>query len=206
MCTRRLPSPPNSFHPTWSRDGRFVVFYVLNTTSGKRDIWYLDLEGGGDAIPFLQYDFDESTPRLSPDGRFLAYQANEDEEHFHVYVRPFPEGGETTQVSGAEGGLSPQWSDRGDELFYVSSENRLMAVAVDLEPNFRLRAKPEALFSGDSVGSSLIAASVLKQLWFFDVHPDGERFAVVQNQSDVEVSIVLVQNWFEELKRLVPTD
>jgi hypothetical protein len=40
------------------------------------------------------------------------------------------------------------------------------------------------------------------------VAPDGDRFLVFENWDDPDkpAELILVQNWLEELERLVPTD
>ncbi len=38
-----------------------------------------------------------------------------------------------------------------------------------------------------------------------DISPDGERFLVIK-EGAAAAEFVIVVNWFEELKRLVPTD
>jgi len=40
---------------------------------------------------------------------------------------------------------------------------------------------------------------------YYDISPDGQRFLMIKReQAPAQINIIL--NWFEELKRLVPTD
>ena len=89
------------------------------------------------------------------------------------------------------------WSNNGRELFF-QDENRLMAVTVTLsaEPRF---APPRMLFEGGFVGWEPNTPRT------YDVSPDG-RFLMIERNLEVGATgIVLIQNWFEELNRLVPT-
>ncbi len=78
----------------------------------------------------------------------------------------------------------------------------MMAVAIETEPELSV-GKPRLLFeerflpasSGDELGSS------------YDISPDGQRFLMVKREQNlVPTELIVVLNWFEELKRLVPTD
>ena len=142
---------------------------------------------------------------MSPDGRWLAYSSDESGE-YEVYVRPFPDvDAGRWQVSTA-GGFHPQWSPDGRELFYLAVRSvgvAMMAVAVDSGEIFR-PSVPAELFQGRYYyGATGSAPDV------YDVAPDGQRFLMIREAGapgDVQPDIVIVQNWFEELKRLVPTE
>jgi len=130
----------------------------------------------------------------------LAYQSDESADEDRIYVRPFPdvEAGGRFPIS-AGGGTEPVWSPDGSEIFYRAGD-RLMAVPVRTEPSFE-PGKPEVIFTGN------YAVSVGRM---YDIHPDGERFLMVKpvetTEGGARNDVVLVQNWFEELERLVPTD
>ncbi len=83
----------------------------------------------GDRTPFavVRTKFAERDARFSPDGRSIAYQSN-DSGRFEVYVQPFPIG-ERQRVS-LGGGVQPEWSDDGRELFYLALDGHLVAVPV----------------------------------------------------------------------------
>lgn len=135
---------------------------------------------------------------FSPDGRWLAYQANESGRS-EVYVQPFPGPGEARQIS-ADGGAFPRWNPKGGELFYRTGDqwNRWMVVEIELEPTFIARS-PRLLFEKASSFSGVLSE--------YDVAPDGQRFLIVEPMEEFESKqINVVLNWFEELERLVPTD
>ena len=74
----------------------------------------------------------------------------------------------------------------------------MMAVDITTEPTFRA-GTPRLLFEGTYQRSAGGSA-------FYDVTPDGKRFVMVQTQGPGSTEINVVLNWFEELKRLVPTE
>jgi serine/threonine-protein kinase len=141
--------------------------------------------------------FRERGARFSPDGNWLAYVSDESGRD-EVYVQPYPGPGGKRPVS-VDGGAEPAWSPNGRELFY-RNDDEMLAVPVQFEPSFAL-GEPRVLFRNegyilDGVGNAN-----------YDVFPDGDRFIMVEALDTIgEQNIVLVLNWFEELKRLVPTN
>ena len=134
--------------------------------------------------------------QFSPDGDWLAYRSNETGQN-EVYVQPYPKTGQKHQIS-TDGGVSPMWSRDGRELFYKEAVGGdLMAVTIETEPTFSAGA-PQMLFSTEGYMGSVSAAN-------YDTHPDGERFLMLTGDSgSAPTQVILVENWFEEIKRLVP--
>ena len=98
------------------------------------------------------------------------------------------------------GGTKPLWSPDGRELFYLTPGGRLMAVRIQTEPRFAT-GKPEVIFEPRYYASASGRT--------YDVSPDGERFLMIKQGGSDETStteLILVLNWFEELKQRVPTD
>jgi serine/threonine-protein kinase len=109
-----------------SPDGKFAAlrFDDLQT---RRDIWIMSVDANGvpdKAVPFLTSGFNEMAPRISPDGRWLAYVSDESGRE-EVYVRPFPGRGARVQVS-ASGGIQPVWTD-GAHIVYRSGDSYITA-------------------------------------------------------------------------------
>jgi serine/threonine-protein kinase len=168
--------------PASSRDGRLLVFTQVSPpfTTGD-DVWLLRVdERKVEAL--LSEPFNETMPRLSPDGRWLAYVSDETGRE-EVFVRPFPALRPKWMVSSA-GGTEPRWAPSGREIFYRDGA-RLMAVALTTAPAFSAeRARP--LFEAP--------------FWVYDVTPDGQRFLIVQGIDDTAPAAVhVVLNWAEEL-------
>jgi serine/threonine-protein kinase len=127
----------------------------------------------------------------------MAYVSSESGRS-QVYVQPFSGPGGKTQISN-EGGQEPLWSRDGRELFY-RRPNQVWVVDVQTAAGF-IAGKPRLLFElkGYTLGTPL-------RNW--DVSPDGKRFLTVKDgerKPERATEMILVQNWFEELKRLVPT-
>jgi Tol biopolymer transport system component len=173
-----------------------------------RDILMVPIAGAPTAgTPILDGPANEGSPTVSPDGRWLAYTSDESGD-YEVYVRPFPNVNSGRWQISTAGGFHPHWSRDGTELFYMAprtDSNALMTVAVDSGTTFRPGA-PELLFEGrywDAGGGNAGPGT-------FDVSRDGQRFLMIRDADEgrgtEEPEIVIVQNWFEELKRLVPTN
>jgi Tol biopolymer transport system component len=89
----------------------------------------LELDGTHRVTPVLQSPFVERNGVVSPDGRWLAYEAN-DSGRFEISVRPFPDVNSGYWLVSAAGGTRPLWTRSGRELIYVSPTGALMGVSV----------------------------------------------------------------------------
>jgi Tol biopolymer transport system component len=191
----RLTTSQNSNVPmSWSPDGQQLTFIEVSPST-QRDIWVLRMSDRK-AQPFLRTPFDESVPRFSPDGHWLAYVSNES-GRYEVYVQPYPGPGGKWQIS-TEGGTEPAWNPSGHELFYRSGD-KMMAVDIATQPSFAA-GKPRALFEGRYVATAATSPN-------YDVSPDGQRFLMLKSADAGEAApmqINVVLNWFEELKRRAP--
>jgi Tol biopolymer transport system component len=137
-----LKAPEQQVVSDWSRDGKYIAF-VREAKDTNWDIWILPTFGDKKPYPFVKTSFVELWPMFSPDGRFVAYQSNESGRN-EVYVQSFPGPGGKWQIS-SEGGLEPHWSEDGKELFFRSSDQKLMAVPVTTGAAFEA-GTPKALF------------------------------------------------------------
>ncbi len=99
----------------WTRDGKFAVS-VRQDPKTDNDLWVLPMSADRTPYPIIQTPFSEIDPRVSHDGRWLAYASNES-GRYEVYVTPFPTSGERWKVS-TNGGERPTWRRDGRELFY----------------------------------------------------------------------------------------
>jgi Tol biopolymer transport system component len=193
--TRLTRGPRVQFPGAWTPDGRSLVFY------DSTDISVVSLDQKGTAQPLLTTPFAERMPDLSPDGRWLAYVADETGQQ-EVYVQAFPGLGAKRRIS-ADGGVEPAWSRDGRKLFYVvhpaSGLERMMEVDVTLGATFTA-GTPRTLF--EFAYSGAISARA------YDATRDGERFLFVEEahppNSEALDEIHVVQNWFTELERLAP--
>jgi len=220
------PQMPRSWHPS----GKFLAFQESNPQTSW-DILILPLEGDdasgwkpGKPTVFLNSPFSEEVPFFSPDGRWLAYMSNES-GRYEVYVRPFIPGGSelrsdagtSDSLEGARmrtipgpggkwqistaGGIWPKWSLSRRELFYLAEDGRIMVAAYIAEGDSFSAEKPRVWSPGLVPGRVGFGFGQT-----FDLHPDGERVAVLKASGDEarRDKVVLIQNFFDELRRLAP--
>jgi Tol biopolymer transport system component len=171
----------------WSPDGRFLIYYVPDPTTGT-DLWVLPLDGSQTPFTFLKTEANELWGQFSPDGRWLAYQSNET-GRFEVYVRPFrAKGGQTLVSTG--GGVYPRWSHDGKELYYIAPDARLMAVSIRATTTIEA-GMPTALFQTRKVGGGL---NVINRGHQYDVSPDS-RFLVNVEAGATPPPLTLLMHW-----------
>ncbi len=189
---RRLTESPNTQFPTsWSPDGSKLAFVEFDPETGL-DVWIW--RERGKAEPFQNSTFNESAAVFSPDGRFLAYVSNETEQD-EVYVRPADGSSGKWPISTA-GGREPVWRGDGTELFYREKE-WMMAVSIENEGGFK-PGDPRPLFEApfDEAGAPYAN---------YDVSEDGSEFVMVRTDEGREAKrLVVVTNWFSELREQVP--
>jgi serine/threonine protein kinase len=175
----------------WSADGRFLLYQTIGDPKTGTDLWVLPLSGDRKPILFLQTEFNEARPAMSPDGKWIAYHSNESGIS-QVYVRPFPGPGGKYQVS-TTSGTRARWRRDGKELYYLGTDSRLMAVEVNSNGQTFVVGAVRPLFETRAVTGTTNA---------YDVTADGKRFLVntVTGQA-LSSPITLVVNWDAELKK-----
>ena len=184
----RLGSSENLQVPgSWSPDGGTLAFVEYEPRKG-RDVWLMTLDGDRARRPFLNSPFDESAPRFSPDGRWIAYVSNES-GRTEVYLRSMADPARKQPVSN-NGGTEPVWARGGRELFYREGD-KMMAVSIAGNGADIRAAGPHALFQGEFVKSTIDAAN-------YDVMPDDQRFLMVraEEQASAQASLHVLMNWF----------
>jgi len=175
----------------WGHGGQ-LLYDFLSPNRSNRDIWYLQ-PLAKDGIPLVQTPTDETLPQISPDGHFVLFQSNESGGYLpDIFAVSFPDGKRKTKIS-ISGGTHPRWSPKGDEIFYVDPDNRLVAVSVTADLKL---GQPRPLFSSEEVGSDL---SLDTLSYVYDVGPKAETFVVVQMPTGGRITVV--QNWLEEFRR-----
>jgi serine/threonine-protein kinase len=202
-AAERLSESPNQQDSTAvSPDGRRLIFNEQSPKTGA-DVMEIQLDGTRPVRPLVQSSFVERNGVVSPDGRWLAYEAN-DSGRFEISVRPFPDVNSGRWPVSTTGGTRPLWSRSGQELFYVSPSGALMRVGVESGPSWAATTPTllikEGYFTvpGDNYGRT------------YDVAAAGQRFLMIKegqgsDLTDPPPSLIVVQHWVEELKRLVPT-
>ncbi len=189
----------------WSADNKILVTIDYLTKGVGFNIGSLSMEGEHPYKALLQQKYTELQPKISADGRWMAYMSDESGEG-EIYVRPFPDIDKGKYKVSLNGGNSPLWSPDGRELFYRRNDE-VIRVTVETKPTFNA-GKPETLFRGDYLQ---LSQKIDAHPW--DISPDGKRFLMMRtgkrtdekkaNSAAPKINIVL--NWTEELKQRVPT-
>jgi serine/threonine protein kinase/Tol biopolymer transport system component len=170
---------------SWSNNGSLA--FDEQKPSAERDIWIAPKDGS--PTPFLLTPFDESSPALSPDGRWLAYVSDE-AGRSDVYVQPYPGPGGKWAISEA-GGTDPLWSPAGGELFYRQGD-RLMVVDVQFTSEFRAGRPRQLLEWPQDAGA----------FRNFDISPDGRSFVMVRtDEGGTQNQLRVVLDWLQDLTK-----
>lgn len=183
----------------WSRDGRYLLYRTQSET--RSDLWVLPLAGGNAPFPLAETRFDEREGQFSPDGRWVAYQSDES-GRYQIYLQPFPKSGERIPVT-VDGGTQPRWKPDGRELFYLSPDEKLVAVPIVMNSNGQTPKvlAPITLFQTQISGGAAPGANRQQ----YDVSPDGQRFLMSISVVDANVQpISMVLNWTPTSSRTSP--
>ena len=192
---------------SWSRDGRFLLYFTTVTAKTHEDLWVLSL-ADRKATMLLGTEFTEDAAVFSPDGRWVAYYSNESGRG-ELYVRPFvaPAGSATPSLGDGKWQISkdgmlqtaalnaamPRWRGDGKELYFLAPGNRVMAVDVNGSGAAFEAGTARALFSLPAIPQS------------FDVTPDGKRFLasmpLSQGPQPALAPLTVVLNWQTDLKK-----
>jgi serine/threonine-protein kinase len=193
---------PWSFSP----DGRHLAYFGHGPETDY-DIWTVTLDTSdpdhpkaGKPEPFLRTPADELRPMFSPDGRWIAYDSDESGTE-EIYVRPFPGGrGGKWQIS-TGGGIYPNWSNNGRELFYgAKADKRIMVVDYTVTGDSFVPGKPRPWSEKQIFFSTYLSVALA---------PDGKRFAVfpmpeAAGPEKGSVHVTFLLNFLDELRRQIP--
>ena len=175
---------PDRFPTDWSRDGKYVLY------GRGPDLWVLTFPELR-ATQFLKAASTLKSGRFSPDGKWVAYSSNES-GRWEIYVTSFPEAHGKWQVSNT-GGDQPRWRGDGKELFYLSTDSKIMSVPVKTGSNFDA-GTPTALFQANP--REMFATS---ELFSYDVSNDGQKFLINTQLKTEMTPMSVVLNWSARL-------
>ncbi len=185
----------NLYDATWTPDRRWLVYRRGSPNAGERaDLLYAAPHPDSTGVAFSDAPFTEDSPSISPDGRWLAYRSDESGQS-EVYVRPFPGPGGRSQVS-VDGGLQPAWASNGQEIFYLASSGFLTVATVRTELDFVVESREQL-----ALWEPYFFTGNRRQ---FDPSPDERRFLAIRAEGLESRPLILVQNFFEELRQVVP--
>jgi serine/threonine protein kinase/Tol biopolymer transport system component len=181
----------------WSSDGQFVAMNAVDpsTKPQQNDIWTLKMDGTKDPKPFLNSPFQESYPKFSPDGRWIAYWTNESGIDA-LYVTSFPLPGTKYQIAAgprpASGSVMSiraiDWGPGGRELFYLGSDAMISVVELAPSGDGLQVGVPHPLFKPPP-----------DAFWLAD--REGKRFLLAYSPESSQSTITLVTDWTRKLRR-----
>jgi Tol biopolymer transport system component len=190
---------------SWSPDGSALA--ITRQVGSQHDIWLLDVGDKPTARPFINSPANEHSPKFSPDGRWLAY-ISDVSGRSEVYVRGYPDG--EPEAFSTDGGMEPVWSPDGRSIIFrtlLPGTPQLVGVPATVAGGTLKRGAPTPVLNLRVAGpTGVIEAYVTGGTAGpqYDIFPDG-RFVMVRGPDPRAArEIVIVQHWFEELKRLVP--
>ncbi len=179
------------FTTDWSRDGRYLLF-MTDGGATHQDVWVYDSARRA-STAVIATPFNESGARFSPDGKWIAYVADET-RRAQVYLRSFPDGATKIHVS-TDGGVQPQWRRDGKELFYLAPDSTLMSVEVQARGTGLAIGAPRPLFVTNTE-----PLTVIRNVYTPSV--DGQRFLLMSPLVPRGTSpLVGVLNWTAGLRR-----
>ena len=184
-----LPTTGAPFPFSWSPDGRFLIFLKRGVRT-RLDMYAVALDGERKETLLLNSPFDDDDPSFSPDGRWLAYAAD-DTGTPEIYVQSFADGalGSDRKRISSTGGRMPVWNRKGTELYFLAPDGNLMASSVKPESSGLELSPPIVLFKTRMLGRGGAVHE-------FDVSPDGQRFLIGTLIGDTKVPPpTVILNW-----------
>ncbi len=179
----------------WSPDGKWLVLRTDNGTTGAGDL--VGIRTGGDTteVPLVASPFTELHPAVSPDSRWIAYTSNESGQN-EVYVRPFPNTGDSRWQVSTTGGSTPRWAPDGTEIYYVDPSGRMSSARVTTTPTFAVGER-QALF-----GAAGYTLDAFHQA--YTLSADGKYFYMASPRRIADLgrapTLVRVDHWFTDMK------
>ena len=174
---------PNAAPTSWSRDAS-QVFYQFVAGGSLADISVVDVNGDHKPRAVLNSKFVETRAQISPDGKWLAYDSDESGRS-EVYVISYPGGSGKWQIS-TNGGLEPNWSRDGRELYYLSADGRLMSVPIPAAGDFN-PGTPQPLFR--------VATEPGRRRNVYCPSPDGKKFLFLVPAGQNQTPMTVLVNW-----------
>jgi serine/threonine protein kinase len=187
----------------WTRDGRILFGKASAVQPTFLDIWVLPLSDGElrEPYPLIESQFWKMSARISPDGRWIAYNTNESGRH-EVVIQGFPDIERGKWPVSTNGGVDPHWRGDGGELFFVGLDGAMMAATVSADGDALAVGAPQALFT-------LVDPVPASPDFLYSVTSDGQRFLVNELVSESDAAgaqsappvINVIVNWSAGLPR-----
>ena len=189
---RIVANLPAATTPTsWSPDGRVLLYQT--TIGDVVGVWAVPVDGGA-PVRVFQDAFRAAQAQFSPDGRWIAYSADDPQRRSvrSVYVEPYPRTGERWTVSD-DGGEQPRWRADGREIAFVVDGRFLAAAAVDTQRGFHAGG-PRRLFDAR-------VSRAADARYEYAMASDGQRFLInTVTGPEPAARVTVITNWTRALR------
>jgi len=169
-----------------------AVVCIVTEDDGSRTLTVVPLDSTRPRTRILRGVNFAPAPRVSPDGRWVAYVARSESGILEVYVSAMSASGVRTRIS-TGGGRDPVWNPRGGELFYRAGA-RLISVTLALGSEPRA-SPPDTLPFVLSTPAGVGAAN-------YDVSRDGKRFLTLKAAAAFDQPL-MVSGWLDDVRKLL---
>ncbi len=186
---------PNHSHVTdWSPDGKSILIEVADPKQ-RSDIFLIDV-ATKTARPLIATPFSESSARVSPDGKWVAY-LSEESGRGEIYVQSFPDLGRKTLIS-VDGAAQPLWS-RDGRTIYFRGEKNFSSARVNVSGETIQASTPATLFTDTFMRPQAVNHTT------YEVLPDGSFlvFAVPDDVINTQGAVIAVFNWLDEVRATI---
>ncbi|MEO8878763.1 MAG: protein kinase [Gemmatimonadaceae bacterium] len=172
-------------------DAQWMILRSTVATEGNGDIFGVKA-GDTTLVPLVTTPARDGFPAVSPDGKWLAY-ASDESGAFEVYVRPFPNVGDSRFQVSTAGGRSPLWAHSGRELFFRNNHNDLVSAQISTSPSFAVTSQ-KALFplTGFAFGAEIQP---------YVVGLDDKKFLMMRETAAAEAGLLVInEHWFDDIR------
>ena len=185
-------APQNKALDDITSDGRYAIYDTAGNPATIQ-LWVLPLFGDRTPSPFVQGNFGVASGQFSPNGHYVAYASSETGQ-MEIYVQTFPQHTGKWEIS-TSGGVEPMWRRDGKELYYLTPDEKLMAVDVNTTSAAFQAGIPRELFH-----VQLVPTSYWRNIYL--PSPDGQRFLMVVPATQAKPEpVTVVVNWPSMLKK-----
>jgi Tol biopolymer transport system component len=180
------------FLGNWLPGDTALVFHGNSNPNTRTDIGLISLR---DSTPrwIVNSEFRERHPRVSHDGRWVAYSSDRT-GRFEVYVRSLAGGGGGPEIPvSTEGGVAAHWSPDDRTLYYTTGETIIAATRAP-GPGFSIATRKVAVAD---LSLNTAAANVN-----WDLSPNGKEFLYIGQRSGISDRLAWILNWPELVKSM----
>ena len=204
-----LPAGAVAIPLAFTADASELVLQLRLEGEMVAGLYRLPLREGSEPELLIDGPFSRHDGALSPDGRWLAYASDESGTD-QVFVVPYPEVDAYRVPVSTDGGTEPLWDPTRNRLYFRQG-NDLLSADYDTDPRFSAGVPTTSVAGSFEPFGDVPGLNMSNLGPEYAVTPDGSRFVLIRPdnappEDAAPLEIVVVENWFEELKQRIPTD